>query len=130
MNDPDTRGHDSAASDAALDVALDAVDPACAQYELTLYVSGASDLAGRAIANARRLCETYLVDRYHLLVVDVHEDPAALIAARVLATPTLVKSLPLPVRRIVGDLSQVDKVLSALDVDVPIELSTARGAVT
>ena len=85
-------------------------------YELTLFVSGASDLAARAIANARKLCDVHLHGRCHLSVVDVHEDPAAVLSSRLLATPTLVKNLPLPVRRIVGDLSQTDKVLRALDL--------------
>ena len=64
--------------------------------ELTLFVSGASDLAARAIANARRLCDVHLHGRCHLSVVDVHEDPAAVLTSRLLATPTLVRNLPLP----------------------------------
>ncbi|MGZ8724278.1 MAG: circadian clock KaiB family protein [Aeromicrobium sp.] len=86
------------------------------RYDLTLYVSGASDLAARAIANARRLCDAHLHGRCQLAVVDVHDDPSVILASRLLATPTLVKNLPLPVRRIVGDLSQTDKVLRALDL--------------
>lgn len=85
-------------------------------YDLTLFVSGASDLAARAVTNARRLCETHLTGRYRLTVVDVYEDVAALLASDVLATPTLVKNRPLPVRRIVGDLSHLDRVLLALDL--------------
>jgi circadian clock protein KaiB len=85
-------------------------------YELTLFVSGASDLAGRAIANATRLCEANFPGQYHLSVVDVHEDPKSLLTHNLLATPTLVKINPPPVRRVVGDLSQVDKVISLLDL--------------
>jgi circadian clock protein KaiB len=85
-------------------------------YELTLFVSGASDLAARAIANARRLCEIHCAGRYHLSVVDIHEDPGSLLTNNLLATPTLVKSRPAPVRRVVGDLSQVDKVITTLDL--------------
>jgi circadian clock protein KaiB len=85
-------------------------------YELTLFVSGASDLAARAIANARRLCDIHLHGRCHLSVVDVHEDPAAVLSSRLLATPTLVRNMPLPVRRVVGDLSDTAKVLRALDL--------------
>lgn len=88
-------------------------------YELTLYVSGASDLSVRAIANARALCDTHLKGRHHLQVVDMHEDPAAFISGWVLATPTLVKSLPLPVRKLVGDLSRTERVLLALDIALP-----------
>ena len=85
-------------------------------YELTLYVSGASDLAARAIANARRLCELHCAGRYHLSVVDIHEDPSSLLTNNLLATPTLVKTRPTPVRRVVGDLSHVEKVISTLDL--------------
>ena len=85
-------------------------------YELTLFVSGASEFAARAIANARQLCDLYLGGRYHLAVVDVHEDPTVLLSSGVLATPTLVKSRPAPVRRVVGDLSHTDRVLRALDL--------------
>lgn len=87
-------------------------------YELTLFVSGASELSVRAIANAKHLCELHLPGRYSLAVIDVHEDPAALISNRILAAPTLVRNLPLPVRRLVGDLSQTEKVLVALNIPV------------
>jgi circadian clock protein KaiB len=58
----------------------------------------------------------HLADRHHLAVIDVHEEPAAMIACGVSAAPTLVKMLPLPVRRLAGDLSHTDKVLLALDL--------------
>lgn len=95
-------------------------------YELTLFVSGASDLAARAIANARRLCDVHLHGRCHLSVVDVHEDPAAVLSSRLLATPTLVRNRPLPMRRVVGDLSDTDKVLRALDLPLARLPSTER----
>jgi circadian clock protein KaiB len=84
--------------------------------ELTLFVSGASELSARAIANARALCDTQQEGRYRLCVIDVHEGGGAAIhgASMVLATPTLVKSWPLPMRKFVGDLSHTDKVLAAL----------------
>jgi circadian clock protein KaiB len=86
------------------------------RYELTLFVSGASDLSARAIANAKKLCDTHLVGRYELSVVDVHEDAAAALNSDVIAAPTLVRNSPLPVRKLVGDLSKTDKVLVALDL--------------
>lgn len=89
-------------------------DDSC--YQLTLFVNGASDLSARAIANARALCESHLAGRYHLAIVDVHDDPAAVLSLRVFAAPTLVKNRPPPVRRLVGDLSDTDKVLLALDI--------------
>ena len=83
-------------------------------YELTLIVSGASELSTRAIANARRLGEEHLGGRYHLSIVDLHEEPASVLSGQVLAAPTLVKNRPLPAGKFVGDLSRTDMVLRAL----------------
>jgi circadian clock protein KaiB len=91
-------------------------------YDLTLYVSGASALAARAIANATRLCELHCNGHFHLSVVDIHEDPSSLLANNLLATPTLVKTQPAPVRRVVGDLSQTDKVVATLDLPAAPEV--------
>ena len=105
------------AHDATLRRFQEEVDtPRQVDYELTLFVSGASDLSARAIANARRLCDSHPAGRCHLSVVDVHENPAALLNSRVVAVPTLVKSQPLPVRMLVGDLSDTDRVRLALDL--------------
>lgn len=84
--------------------------------ELTLFVSGASDLSAQAIADVRELCDVYLDAPSQLTVIDVHGESRAGLVNRVLATPTLVKNLPLPVRKIVGDLSDARKVLRALDL--------------
>lgn len=97
------------------------------RYELTLFVSGASDLSARAIANARQLCEVHLDGRYHLSVVDVHEDPATALSSQVVAAPTLIRNWPLPVRKLVGDLSQADKVLQALQLPGLKEFPRALG---
>jgi circadian clock protein KaiB len=86
------------------------------RYELTLYVSGASDLSARAIIDAKQLCDAHLDGRFQLTVVDVHEDPTTDLASRVVATPTLIKVRPLPVRKLVGDLSDASKVLLALEL--------------
>jgi circadian clock protein KaiB len=85
-------------------------------YELTLFVSGASELSARAITDARRLCDDHLGGRFELVVVDVHEHPEAARTSRVLAVPTLIKSRPAPARRRAGDLSQTDNVLLALGI--------------
>jgi arginase family enzyme len=87
-----------------------------AGYELILFVSGASELSARAIASAKRLCDAHLTPHYRLTVVDVHDDLAAVMDNRVIATPTLVRTPPPPVRRVVGDLSQPERVLRALDL--------------
>jgi circadian clock protein KaiB len=94
---------------------------------LTLFVSGASDLAARAVANAKVLCEAHLKGRYELAVVDVHDDPTAALRSDVLATPTLVKTQPLPVRRVVGDLSHTDDVLRMLRLPAVVESPKALG---
>jgi circadian clock protein KaiB len=88
-------------------------------YELILFVSGASELSARAIESARRLCDAHLAPHYRLTVVDVHDDLAAVIDHRVIATPTLVRTRPPPVRRVVGDLTQSERVLRALDLPRP-----------
>ncbi len=87
-----------------------------ARYELTLFVSGASASSGRAISNARALCEAHLEGRYDLTIVDVNQTPELALGRGVLATPTLLKGEPAPSRMLVGDLSDEQRVLLALDV--------------
>ncbi|HZG49349.1 MAG TPA: circadian clock KaiB family protein [Thermoleophilaceae bacterium] len=98
-----------------------------ARYELTLFVSGASSSSARAITNARELFETHLPGRYDLTIVDVNQDPELARGSRVLATPTLLKGRPGPERMVVGDLSDGDRVLLALDVLVVDSPSEAPG---
>jgi len=86
------------------------------RYELRLYVTGATPSSGRAIANLKAFCEEHLQDRYDLEVVDVYQQPQRAQEDQILATPTLIKRLPLPLRRIVGDLSDSDNVLLRLDL--------------
>jgi circadian clock protein KaiB len=85
-------------------------------YILKLYISGNSPRAQAAIANLRRICEEDLAGRYSLEIVDVLEHPDAAEADKILATPTLVKQLPPPLRRVIGDLSDKEKVLLGLEV--------------
>jgi len=100
---------------------------AAISYELTLYVSGASALSARAVANARLLCDNHLNGPYLLSVVDVQEDPGALVGTSVIAVPTLVMSRPMPARRVVGDLSQTARVLLALGLPVAGDTPQALG---
>jgi circadian clock protein KaiB len=100
------------------------------RFELILFVSGASELSARAIASAKRLCDAHLAPHYRLTVVDVHDDLPAVIDHRVIATPTLVRTRPPPVRRVVGDLSQPERVLRALDLPRPTTTTTTRTATT
>jgi circadian clock protein KaiB len=86
------------------------------KYRLKLYITGATSRSRRAIANLRQICEEELGGRYELIVIDVLEDPQAAEADKVVATPTLVKELPMPTRRIIGDLFDKNMVMLALDI--------------
>ena len=83
---------------------------------LKLYVTGKTARSDRAIENLRRVCEEELLSEYELEIIDVLEHPQKAEDDRVLATPTLIKQLPPPLRRIIGDLSDKDKVLLGLEV--------------
>ena len=87
-----------------------------ASYLLKLYVTGASPRAQFAIANLRRICDDELGGEYELEVIDVLERPEVAEQDRILATPTLIKQLPPPLRRVIGDLSDKDKVLLGLEL--------------
>lgn len=85
-------------------------------YVLRLYVTGTTVRSARAIANLRRICEERLLGQYDLEVVDIYQDPEAAREHQIIAAPTLVKLLPQPLRRIIGDLSDHDRVLAGLDL--------------
>jgi circadian clock protein KaiB len=86
------------------------------QYKLRLFITGSTPRSARAIENMRRICEENLEGRYDLEVVDVYQDPEATRELQIIATPTLVKILPEPLRRIIGDLSDRERVLAGLDI--------------
>jgi circadian clock protein KaiB len=86
-----------------------------AAVRLELYIVGATRNSQTAMANLRRLCDQQLDDRYELVIVDVLENPDAAEAANIVATPTLIRRAPLPVRRIVGDLSLTEAVLDTIN---------------
>lgn len=83
-------------------------------YRLKLFVAGHSPRSAAAVATLKRICAEELAGSYELVVVDIVEQPELAEAARILATPTLIKESPAPVRRIIGDLSDKDKVFSGL----------------
>ena len=85
-------------------------------FVLKLYVTGMTPRAERAVANLRRICAEELDDRYELVIIDVLENPQLAEDEKILATPTLIKELPRPVRRIIGDLSDKERVLLGLDL--------------
>ena len=96
--------------------AMAAAAAACAAAVcvLRLYVTGASPRSARAISNVRRICDTYLPGRHELEVVDIAQHPVEAKNAQILAAPTLIRTLPLPTRRFVGDMSQSERILLGL----------------
>ena len=90
--------------------------PQDGKYLLRLYVAGSTPQSSRAITNLKVICETYLKGRYDLVVVDLYEHRERAREDQIVVAPTLVRLRPAPMRRMVGDLSQTDRVLAALDL--------------
>jgi circadian clock protein KaiB len=88
--------------------------PTSERLDLTLFVSGAAPASARAARRLRELCERHCPSGYDLRVVDIYEEPDAVIAQGVLAVPTLIKELPLPRRVLIGDFTDEPRVLTAL----------------
>lgn len=86
------------------------------RHILRLYVTGTTARSERAIANLKRICESELNGEYEMEVIDVLENPQLAEDEKILATPTLVKRLPPPLRRLIGDLSDTEKVVLGLDL--------------
>lgn len=86
------------------------------KYQIKLYVTGQTPRSEQAFANLRRICEEELRGQYELIVIDVLERPQLAEDEKILATPTVVKELPHPIRRIIGDLSDSERVLLGLDL--------------
>lgn len=86
------------------------------KFVLNLFVAGITPRSLRAIENAKKLCEEYLKGRYELEIIDVYQQPGLAKGAQVIAAPTLVKKLPLPLQRFIGDLSDPEPILIRLAV--------------
>src|ERR1044071_8228753 len=84
------------------------------EYELRLFITGVTPNSARAINNIRHICESYLKGRYELQIIDVYQDTALAQQEQIIALPLLVKKFPLPERKLIGDLSETEKVLNAL----------------
>ncbi|HEX3770249.1 MAG TPA: circadian clock KaiB family protein [Polyangiaceae bacterium] len=89
---------------------------ALARYDLRLYVAGATRQSSAAIRNIQALCEARLSGRYELEVIDIYQHPGRAKDDQVLALPTLIRRRPLPWRQLVGDLSDIERVLRGLDI--------------
>jgi circadian clock protein KaiB len=85
-------------------------------YNLRLYVAGQTPRSVAALANLKRICEQHLAGRYEIEVVDLMKNPALAQRHQIVAIPTLIRQLPEPLKRIIGDLSNLEKVLVGLDI--------------
>jgi circadian clock protein KaiB len=91
-------------------------EPDKGNYVLRLYVSGMSPNSQRAIENVREICAEHLEGRYQLEIIDIYQQPFFAIEGQIVATPTLVKELPEPLRKFIGDMSQTERILLGLDI--------------
>lgn len=109
--DPHAYGEDTPAERAAAAAEADA-----GAYTLRLYVAGRTTRSTTALANLRRICDEHLAGRYTIEVVDLLEHPQLAAGDQILAVPTLVRHLPTPIKRIIGTLSDTERVLVGLDL--------------
>ncbi len=86
------------------------------KYVLRLYVTGTTPKSMRAIRNIKKICEEHLKGRYELEVIDIYQQPGAARDEDIMAVPTLVKELPTPIRKFIGDLSDIEHVLVGLNI--------------
>jgi circadian clock protein KaiB len=87
-----------------------------AKYVLRLYVTGMTPKSTQAIVNVQKLCEKHLAGRYELRVIDIYQQPKVAKGEQIIATPTLIKKLPLPLRRLIGDMSDMERFLVGIDL--------------
>jgi circadian clock protein KaiB len=86
------------------------------RYLLQLYVTGMTSRSERAVRNLQEICDEYLQGRYDLEVIDIYQQPVLAKGEQIIAAPTMIKKLPLPMRRIIGDMSNRERVLVGLDL--------------
>jgi circadian clock protein KaiB len=86
------------------------------EYVLRLYVAGTTSKSLRAVANIKEICESSLKNRYDLEVIDIYQQPVLVKGEQIIAAPTLVKKLPLPLRKFIGDMSDTERILVGLDL--------------
>ena len=107
--------------DAEMAIKAAAADMKTERYTLRLYVTGTTPRSNRAIVNIRKICEEHLAGRYELEVIDIYQQPILAEGEQIIAAPTLIKSLPLPLRRFIGDMSNTERILVGLDLRVEEE---------
>ncbi len=84
------------------------------EYVLRLFITGMTPNSKKAVENVKRICEAYLAGRYELQVIDIYQQPLLAEGEQIIAAPTLVKVKPSPLKRLIGDMSDTEKVLSGL----------------
>ena len=92
-----------------------------ARYALRLYITGQTPRSLQSVENLRALCDKYIPNQFDLEVVDIYQQPAMAAAGQIIAAPTLIKSMPLPLRRLVGDFSDQNRVILGLDIKLDEE---------
>ncbi len=102
--------------------------PEDGRYRLRLYVAGQTAKSLAAMTNLKRFCEEHLAGRYEIEVVDLMQNPQLAAGDQILAIPTLVRRLPAPLKRIIGDLSNTEKVLVGLDIRPDLDARAASPA--
>ncbi|MEI9809150.1 MAG: circadian clock KaiB family protein [Bacteroidota bacterium] len=88
-------------------------------YIFRLYITGASANSSRAITNFKNICEQYLKDQYELSIIDVYQQPHMAQSVDIIALPLLIRKMPLPERRMIGDMSDNEKVIKRLELSTP-----------
>jgi circadian clock protein KaiB len=86
------------------------------KYLLKLYVAGTTPKSSQAITNIKRICEEHLIGRYELEVIDIYQQPVLAKGEQIVAVPTLIKKLPLPLRRFIGSMADAERILVGLDL--------------
>lgn len=100
----------------AKDRKIDGAEDGRDRYVLRLYVAGVTPRSVHAIENVKAVCESHLKGKYELQVIDIYQQPALAKGDQIIAVPTLIKKLPVPLRTLIGDLSDTDRVLIGLDL--------------
>ena len=95
-----------------------------AKYVLRLYVTGMTPKSTQAVANVQKLCEEHLTGCYELKVIDLYQQPKLAKGEQIIATPTLIKKLPLPLRKLIGDMSDTERFLVGIDLNPKEFMST------
>lgn len=115
MTPPELKGEDMEPEDQASDCDPDPAS-SLGRYHLRLYVAGQTAKSLTAMANLKRVCEEHLAGQYDIEIIDLLQNPRLAAGDQILAIPTLVRRLPAPLKRIIGDLSNTEKVLVGLDI--------------